>query len=97
MTTNLEALALQLGSRRDVPLAVQLRSWRDDIRIMESAGARHRAAILVYAWNWATDPSTLRTDREAKSLRRFAGWTKRRLDRCEYRGWWESDSGRLAI
>lgn len=79
------------------PLALQLRLWRDDIQLMESADARNRAAILVYAWNWATDPARLRTDREAKTLRRFSRWAMKRLERVPYHGWHESDSGRLWI
>ncbi len=80
-----------------VPMALQLRSWRNDIRLMESADAHNRAAVLVYAWNWATDPARLRTDREAKALRRFSRWTMKRLERVPYYAWHESDSGRLWI
>lgn len=80
-----------------VPMALQLRSWRNDIRLMATADSFSRAAVLVYAWNWATDPARLRTDREAKALRRFSRWAMRRLRRVDYYNWHESDSGRLWI
>lgn len=80
-----------------IPLSTEIRCWRADIRLMDSACEHSKAAILVYAWNWATSPTALRTDREHKTCRRFARWAMRRLERAAYHKWWESESGKLRI
>jgi hypothetical protein len=78
-------------------LARAIRQWREDIATVRTAGPRNRAALLCYAWNWATNPATLYTAREHRACRRFARWCRRRLDREQYTHWHESDSGRLWV
>lgn len=74
-------------------IALELRQWREDIRAMVGAGVRQRAAMLVYAWNWATRPNVCLSDKEHRVCRTFAHILMKRLKRLP--GWHESESGRL--
>ena len=73
-------------------IAQDITGWRSDIRIMERANI-HQTAVLCYAYNWATNPASLRTDREHSACRRFAAWCRKRLKGRTH--WFESESGRL--
>ncbi len=53
---------------------------------------------LVDAYNAATDPAALHTDREHRALRRFARVTLAALRRPEYTGQWqENENGQANV
>lgn len=83
--------AYSFACDREAKLGREIRQWRADIALM--GDARSRTAILVYAWNWATNPAKLTTDRESRVLGKFARSVMRRLEVRS--GWCRSDSGRL--
>ncbi len=74
-----------------VDVVAEIKEWWDDICGMPND--RRRTQMLVYAWNWATDPKALRSDREHGLCRRFAKLLMKLL--AGRPGWHESESGRL--
>lgn len=71
----------------------EIKLWWEDILAMPDDWCRTK--MLVFAWNWATDPKALRTDREHSLLRRFAKIVMKRLGGRS--GWHESENGRLWV
>jgi len=69
-----------------------VREWFRDIRSMDYLEAR--VSVLVYAWNWFTNPRALRLDRESRVCRAAARWIMAQLLTVPGT-WMESDSGRL--
>jgi len=81
-------------------IARTIKGFRNDIRVQdtESYSDRNRAAVRVYAWNWATCPSRPMTDKEHSACSRFARQIWRQLHLSIFNVMWhESDSGRLWI
>jgi hypothetical protein len=74
-------------------VAEQIREWRRDIRML-GAGEAWRVSMLCWAYNWATSPTAMRTDREHRACRRFAKFCRKGLG-VEV-GWFESESGRFS-
>ena len=78
---------------------VNLNNVSDTIRIYRACikgGESYECGLLVNlinAWNWATSPVRLRTDREHDACRHFARIIRKRLDNMS--GWKESKSGYL--
>ena len=75
-------------------VATQIRSWMHDLRVV-SCLTRSYTACLCYAYNWATNPARLLTDREHVAMRRFARYCRTRLEHRA--GWREGESGRLEV
>lgn len=72
-------------------LAQELRQWRRDIALMPP-NSRSATQLRCYAYNWATNPATPRTDREHRVCRKFACRITREL--AGMTGWFESENGR---
>jgi hypothetical protein len=81
-------------------IAQWIKGFKSDIRTMDKIGytPRHKTAIRVHAWNWATSPSRAMTDREHSACSRLAKriWKELQLPQHLNR-WRESDSGMLFI
>lgn len=73
------------------PIAALIREWRRDLALMNNE--RSRIRMLCFAWNWATAPARLTTDRESRALARFARACRRKL--AGRPGWHMSENGRL--
>ena len=80
----------------ETTIAQNIRQWRADIKLMETASDRHRAAIRVYAWNWATSPSRPMTDQEHRVCRKLAHKVWSDLQPLSHY-WHEMESGCLWI
>lgn len=75
-------------------IAQEIRQWISDLKLMtnERTPYSYRVAMACFCYNWATDPTKLRTDREHQACRKLAKYAKTYL----VSGWWyESSSGRL--
>jgi hypothetical protein len=75
-------------------IARQIRSFREDIALID-AESTDRAAMQIrcHAYNWATDPARMMTDKEHRVLRLFARIMLKQLQGRP--GWHEMESGRL--
>lgn len=74
-------------------VAEEIRTWRSDIRMMDSAAPCYRAAIRCWCFNWATSTAALRTDREWSVCRKLAKRVRSEL--ATLPGWHEMESGML--
>lgn len=79
-----------LHATRRIDLARRIKQWREDIAIQTRSD--DKTALLCYCHNYATHPSKLRTDEEARALGKLARACRRQLARRSF--WFESDSGR---
>lgn len=76
-------------------VAESIRNWLEDLKLVPPLLGRQHTAMLCHAYNWATSPSRLMTEKESHACQRLARYCYRRLT---YRtGWYESDSGRYCV
>jgi hypothetical protein len=83
------------NTTEEIGVAAEIRSILRDFKFFRDfppAVPSLQVMALVSGWNYATNPSAHRTDREWRACRRLAQYCDRRL---QYRsGWRESESGR---
>lgn len=73
----------------------EIRQWFRDLRLCSSSEFG-RASMLIYCYNWATCPRTLRTDGEHRICRALTRWIRRQL--ASMPGWWlECDNGQMRL